>query len=67
MFSFRIAGREQQTVAPYGAPGSGRSTLISVATIAVILFSWWLVTYLELVRPLFLPSPEQVIAKFNKI
>jgi taurine transport system permease protein len=67
MFSFRFAGREQQTMDPYGAPGSGRSTFISVVTIAVILFSWWLVTYLELVRPLFLPSPEMVIAKFNKI
>lgn len=67
MFSFRIAGRDQQTVGPYGAPGSGRSTLVSVVTITVILFSWWLVTYLELVRPLFLPSPEMVIAKFNKI
>ncbi len=42
MFSFGIAGRKQQTTDPYGAPGSGRSTLISVVTIAVILFSWWL-------------------------
>jgi taurine transport system permease protein len=67
MFSFGIVGRGQQTTDPYGAPGSGRSTLISVVTIVTILFSWWLVTYLELVRPLFLPSPEMVIAKFNKI
>ena len=41
--------------------------LISFITIMVILFGWWLVTYLELIRPLFLPSPELVFAKFKKI
>ena len=52
---------------PYGAPGSGNSTLISSVTIIAILFAWWLATQLELVRPLFLPSPELVFAKFMKI
>lgn len=52
---------------PFGAPGSGNSTLISFVTIVVILFSWWLATKLELVPPLFLPSPELVFAKFIKI
>ena len=67
MMDFKLFRRNASTADPYGAPGSGRSTLISVVTIFVILFSWWLVTYLELVRPLFLPSPEMVLAKFNKI
>ena len=57
----------QETKDPYGAPGTGASTLISVVTIVVILGTWWLVTYLEVVRPLFLPSPEMVFSKFLKI
>lgn len=52
---------------PYGAPGSGKSTLISVVTIIALLFVWWLVTEMELVRALFLPSPGLVWAKFIKI
>ena len=59
--------RGPQAVGQYGAPGHGRSTAISAVTIVLILGSWWLVTQLELVRPLFLPSPEMVISKFNKI
>ena len=59
--------RKQQAVDQYGAPGQGNSTLISAVTIVLILGSWWIVTQLELIRPLFLPSPELVIAKFNKI
>lgn len=52
---------------PYGAPGQGASTAISVVTVAALLGGWWLVTQLELVRPLFLPSPEKVISKFVRI
>jgi len=59
--------RTQPAVDQYGAPGRGNSTLFSAVTIVVILGSWWLVTHLELIRPLFLPSPEMVISKFNKI
>ena len=51
----------------FGAPGRGNSTVISAVTIFAILGSWWIVTQLGLIRPLFLPSPEMVIAKFNKI
>ncbi len=51
----------------YGAPGSGKSTLISVATIISILVAWWLVTELELIRALFLPPPGLVWSKFMKI
>ncbi len=59
--------RTSKVVDQYGAPGSGDATIINIVTIVVILGSWWLVTHLELIRPLFLPSPEQVISKFNKI
>jgi taurine transport system permease protein len=52
---------------PYGAPGTGKSMMISIVTIIAILLTWWLATHLELVRPLFLPSPELVFAKFIKI
>ena len=59
--------QKQQVVDQFGAPGRGNSTLISTVTIVVILGGWWLVTNLELIRTLFLPAPELVIAKFNKI
>ena len=59
--------RTSQVVDQYGAPGRGRSTAISLVTIVLILGSWWVATQLELVRPLFLPAPEMVISKFNKI
>ncbi len=62
-----IIGNERQTKDPYGAPGSGKSTGISVVTIVVILGGWWLITELELIRPLFLPGPELVFSKFLKI
>ena len=59
--------RTPPTGSPYGAPGQGASTAISAVTLAVLLGGWWLVTHLELVRPLFLPSPEMVISKFARI
>jgi taurine transport system permease protein len=62
----RLHNDGQQTD-PYGAPGTGNSTLISFVTIVSILFGWWLVTYMEWIRPLFLPPPELVISKFVKI
>jgi taurine transport system permease protein len=64
---FGLSDNGEQAKDPYGAPGTGNSRIISTVTIAVILFAWWLATDLELVRPLFLPSPGQVFAKFIKI
>ena len=58
--------QKRQVVDQYGAPGQGNSTLISAVTIVIILGGWWLVTYLELIRPLFLPSPELVISKIGR-
>jgi len=48
----------------YGAPGQGNSTGIAIITTVTLLFAWWLITYLEVVKPLFLPSPGQVIDRF---
>ena len=59
--------RAPQAGRQYGAPGQGASTAISAVTVVVLLGGWWLVTHLEWVRPLFLPSPEMVISKFVKI
>ncbi len=67
LLSSLLSRRKVQNVDQYGAPGSGSSFLISTMTIIVILFAWWLVTYLELIKPLFVPSPGLVISKFNKI
>jgi taurine transport system permease protein len=38
----------------------GRRTAVHVASVTVFLVLWWLVTRLELVRPLYLPSPGAV-------
>ncbi|PUA81652.1 ABC transporter permease [Nocardioides currus] len=52
------------TTAPQSGVASGRSRvrgwLPHLLTVAVLLGSWWLVTRLELVKPLFLPSPGAV-------
>ncbi|HBR6964735.1 TPA: taurine ABC transporter permease TauC [Klebsiella aerogenes] len=40
-----------------------RQLTLSVATLAVLLAIWWAVTALQLISPLFLPSPWQVLQK----
>ena len=52
----------------FGAPGQGRSLLISIVTSTLLLLIWHLVTgaggwYEPMVRPLFLPSPLAVLGK----
>ena len=51
----------------YGVPGQGNTFWLSVSSVAVLLFVWWLVTALGLVKPLFVPSPVSVVAKFVSI
>ena len=41
-------------------PLSGRVTL-SIGTLAVLLSVWWAVAALQLISPLFLPPPQQVL------
>ena len=51
----------------YGVPGSGESVALSIATIIVLVFVWWLVTAMGWVRPLFVPAPQDIIIKFFDI
>ena len=51
----------------YGVPGQGNTFWLSVVSVVVLLFIWWLVTTLGLVKPLFVPSPQAVLAKFVQI
>ncbi|WP_431299003.1 ABC transporter permease subunit [Tabrizicola sp. BL-A-41-H6] len=51
----------------YGVPGQGNTFWLSVASVTFMLFVWWLVTTLGLVKPLFVPSPQLVLAKFGQI
>ena len=51
----------------YGVPGHGNTFWLSVASVAAMLFVWWLVTALGLVKPLFVPAPQLVVEKFFQI
>lgn len=54
----------------FGAPGMGNSTAIAVATAIALFVAWWLVTLPALgpfIKPLFLPSPAEVWAKFVSV
>lgn len=64
---FGKIGSRNGAVDSYGAPGSGRSLLISVVTIVIIFSSWWIITKMGVIKPLFLPSPAAVLAKFEKV
>ncbi len=51
----------------YGAPGQGNSVPISVLTVIALLVLWWAVTRAGLIKPLFLPAPEAIAARFVKV
>lgn len=44
-----------------------RQFTLSIATLAAILLAWWAVAAMQLVSPLFLPPPEQVLKKLIAI
>jgi len=48
----------------FKVPGEGDSAAISVFTVLGLLFVWYLVTNLGLIKPLFLPSPQSVLQQF---
>jgi taurine transport system permease protein len=48
----------------YGVPGQGDTLKLSLATIGLLVFAWWLVTTLGWVKPLFVPSPQSIVKKF---
>ena len=60
-------GRPTRPGETYGVPGSGDTLMLSLATIGVILFVWWLVTAMGWVKPLFVPSPQAIVQKFIDI
>ena len=51
----------------YGVPGSGDTKVLSLATIGILLFVWWLITALGWVKPLFVPSPQSILIKFLSV
>ena len=60
-------GRPTRPGETYGVPGSGDTMTLSLATIAVLLFVWWLVTTMGWVKPLFVPAPQTIVQKFIEI
>lgn len=44
-----------------------RHVTLSIGTLAVLLTVWWAVAALQLISPLFLPPPQQVLAKLLTI
>ena len=48
----------------YGVPGQGDSLRVSTVVIAILIFVWWLVTYIGWIKPLFLPSPMGIVGAF---
>jgi taurine transport system permease protein len=63
----RFGARAAKPGESYGAPGQGSSIAISAATVAALLFLWWFVTGQGWIKPLFLPSPGAVVAKFLEV
>lgn len=51
----------------FGAPGQGRAGTIATGTVIFTLALWVLVTNMGWVKPLFLPSPQAVFAKFIQV
>ena len=45
----------------YGVPGQGDSLRVSTVVIIALIFVWWLVTHLDMIKPLFLPSPMAIV------
>jgi taurine transport system permease protein len=51
----------------FGAPGEGSSVLVSLVTVAAFVALWFAATNLHWIKPLFLPSPQAVYAKFISV
>lgn len=51
----------------YGEPGAGDSRVIAVVTVVSIIALWTFVTEAGLIKPLFLPSPIDVIARIGDL
>lgn len=64
VFAWLARSRPTKPGETYGVPGQGDTKWLSVASILFLLFVWWAVTALGLVKPLFVPSPQAIFAKF---
>ena len=64
---FLMKARATKPGETYGVPGQGDTLLLSLASIAGIIFLWWLATTLGWVKPLFLPGPGAVLRKFLQV
>lgn len=64
--SIQAIDKQRATRARWRWPLSRRLTL-SLATLLVVLALWWLVTALQLIAPLFLPPPQQVLRQLLTI
>ncbi|HOM12339.1 MAG TPA: ABC transporter permease subunit [Rubrivivax sp.] len=51
----------------FGAPGQGSAAGIATSTVVVLLLLWVVVTNAGWIKPLFLPSPQAVFAKFISV
>ena len=51
----------------YGAPGQGKSLMISLFTTAFLILIWHIATHFQWVKPLFLPSPLAVVQRFWEV
>jgi taurine transport system permease protein len=51
----------------FGAPGVGNSFVVSFVTVAAFVGLWFAATNLHWIKPLFLPSPQAVYAKFISV
>jgi taurine transport system permease protein len=47
----------------FATPGEGSTTVISVLTMVAIVGLWWLASHFRWLPPLFLPTPETVVAR----
>ena len=56
-------GNGRQKTSRYATLGEGRSTLISVVTMAGLFALWWLASHFRWLPPLFLPTPEIVFTR----
>jgi taurine transport system permease protein len=50
----------------YRTTGEGSTILPSIVTIVALLALWWLVTWLGLIKPLFLPRPQAIWFAFQQ-
>ena len=57
------AGDGRLKTSKFATPGEGATTAISVLTMFALLALWWLASHLRWLPPLFLPTPETVLAR----